>query len=117
MEEHQEIKRHKPPRHDCIEAGFDYPHEGKGLSILAGEWHCPACESRALKKLELQLEIDKLEKQQRNNELKQEELYQKERAGWVDAPLPKPVYRQYTLPEKQSQQIGKGGMKIEPTRR
>jgi hypothetical protein len=113
MEEHQEVSRHKPPRHDCIEAGFDYPHEGKGLSILAGEWHCPACESRALKKLELQLEIDKLEGQLRNNELKEEELYQRENAGWVEAPLPRPPQRQYHFPPQQTQQAGKGGVRID----
>ena len=58
------------------------------------------------------IEVRKLKAMERANELKQEELYQKERAGWVDAPLPKPVYRQYTLPETQSNK-GKGGVRID----
>ena len=111
-----EVSRHKPPRQDCVEAGFDYPQEGWGLVILAGEWSCPACEPRAKEKDLINLQDQMLVEQRRANDLKQEELYQREKAYWVDAPLPKPAYRQYTLPDKQPQQTGKGGMKVEPAR-
>ena len=82
------------PRHEDL----DFQHT---------TWHCDDCWADYI-------EVRKLKAMERANELKQEELYQREQAEWVETPLPRPVYRQYALPEKQPQQTGKGGMKIEP---
>ena len=124
MEEHQEIKRHRPPRQDCIEAGFDYPHEGWGLITLAGEWSCPACEPRAREKNRintqeklLQTQGDLLIEQRKSNNLKEQEILMRENGEWKQfTPKIKAPYVP-VKEEKQPQQTGKGGMKIEPTRR
>ena len=81
------------PRHEDL----DFKHT---------PWHCDDCWADYI-------EVRKLRAMEKANELKQEELYQREQAGWVESPLPRPVYRQYHLPSQQPQQTGKGGVRID----
>ena len=80
------------PRHEDL----DFKHT---------PWHCDDCWADYI-------EVRKLRAMEKANELKQEELYQREQAGWVETPLPRPAYRQYALPETQTNK-GKGGVRID----
>ena len=86
-------QRHPNPRADCIEVGWDYPHEAKGWNILAGEWDCPACRPRASEKLRLIIQQDMLEEQRRANDLRERELSLREQGDWAGRnPEPRPAY-------------------------
>ena len=113
MEEHQEVSRHKPPRQDCVDAGFDYPHEGWGLVILAGEWHCPACEPRAREKDRINIQNQMLVEQRRANDLKAYELTIGQPGEREEEQFRPRTVTKIVLPEKQVKQAGKGGVRID----
>lgn len=105
-----EVSRHKQPRPDCIDAGWDFPHEGPGLVILVGEYECPACEPRLIQKQSLIMQQELLLEQKTANELKERELYLREAGDWVEStPRVRPTY---VLPPR----INKGGTFVEPRR-
>ena len=117
MGEHQEVSRHKPPRQDCMDAGYDYPHEGWGLVILAGEWHCPACTPRAWQKWDRGLEIEKIVEQKRFNDQKEIEILRRQQGEWEDD-NPKPrTMTKIVLPEPPKQPSTRGGIKVDPRKK
>ena len=106
-----ETSRHKPPRQECIDAGWDFPHEGDGLQVLAGEWDCPPCRLRAMEKRLTHIQIDLLKEQRRANDLKERELQLREVGEWVE---PKPAFQpRYNILPPKPTGIGKGGVRID----
>lgn len=114
MKEHEFfVSRHKLPRPDCIEAGWDFPHEGRGLAILVGESDgCPACAPRALLKHKLIMEQEVLQQQIVANELKEQELYLRETGRWAKSS----PSRTYVMPPPTATTQPKGGKFVDPTR-
>jgi len=111
MQEHEFFApRHKLPRPDCIEAGYDYPHEGWGLTILVSERDCPACAPRALLKHKLIMEQEVLHQQIVANELKEQELLLRE-TGRYSYSAPR---KTYVMPPPE--QPAKGGQFVAPIR-
>ena len=109
MQEHDFFApRHKLPRPDCVAAGFDYPHEGWGLSILISEHDCPACAPRAMAKERQLLLIE-------SHQLKERELILRETGGWTETA---PRRHAYVMPPPISEQTTtRGGQFVAPTRR
>ena len=111
-----EESRYPPPRQECIEAGFDYPHEGPDHIVLAGEYSCPSCQPRIAQKRMLTANIAIADEMRRANDLKEEELRGTARNNWQEPEVPLP--RQYptpTQPEKLNF-TRKGGISVVPRR-
>lgn len=112
---YSEENRHPPPRQECIDAGFDYPHEGPEYVVLAGEHSCPPCRQRLSQKLML-IEMRRTNDEiRRTNDLKQQELNAKIDGYWQEPEVR--VVRQYIPPQRAEPQKSKpkGGIQIEPT--
>ena len=108
MQEHEFFApRHKLPRFDCIKAGFDYPHEGWGLTILVSERDCDACAPRVMEKERHLLLI-------KSHQLKETELILRETGGWTETA---PRRNAYVMPPPASEQPTKGGQFVAPIRR
>ena len=107
-----ETSRHKRPRQECIDAGWDFPHEGDGVDVLVGELGCPSCKPRVKEKVNLNIQQEMLVEIRRSNDLKEKELFIRQEGEWVEAkarPRPK-----YLLPPPPPQKLQKRGIKIEP---
>ena len=111
-----EVSRHKPPRQECIDAGWDFPHEGPGLVILAGESDCPVCAPKAMQKMRMRLDMELLDEQKRTNSLKDKEMVlAEEGVRWVEPrQQPRPTY--IVPPATPNKPKARGGMNIEPRR-
>ena len=107
-----EVSRHKPPRQECIDAGWDFPHEGPGLVILAGESDCPVCAPRAMQKMRMRLDMELLDEQKRTNSLKDKEMVlAEEGVRWVE-PKPRPAPVNVLPPSVKPDTKGKGGIRL-----
>ena len=103
-----ESSRHRPPRQECIDAGWDFSHEASGGDeILMGETRCPACRPRVIEKEKMRLQIALLEEQRRANDLKEREL---EILNTREYPESRPRY----TPPPPVPKLQKGGINIEP---
>ena len=109
MQEHEfEVSRHKMPRPDCVEAGWDFPHESPIPTItLAGEHDCPSCQTRIIDKQRLIVQM-------KANELKDRELTLREAGAWAIEIAPRRAA--YVMPPPISEQPTKGGHFVAPTR-
>ncbi len=105
-----ETSRHKPPRQECIDAGWDFPHEGDGIDVLVGELGCPSCRPKVKEKVNLSIQQEMLVEIRRSNDLKEKELFIRQEGEWVE---PKRTYRPtYIMPPKPTS-TGKGGINID----
>ena len=105
-----ETSRHKPPRQECIDAGWDFPHEGDGIDVLVGELGCPSCRPKVKEKVNLNIQQEILAEMRRANDLKDQELFMRQEGEWVE---PKRTYRPaYIMPPKPTS-TGKGGINID----
>lgn len=95
-----EESRYPPPRQECIEAGFDYPHEGPDHIVLAGEYSCPSCQPRIAQKRMLTANIAIADEMRRANDLKEREITAKEQGYWQE-PEVRWVRPKYTPPPRQ----------------
>ena len=108
--------RYPPPRQGCIDAGFDYIHEGPDYTILAGEYHCPDCRQRLPAKRKLIQDAALLDELRRANDLKEHRNQLQEQGLWSEPP-PVQVVRQYTPPPAPINTSQLGGISIEPRHR
>jgi hypothetical protein len=111
-----EESRYPPPRQECIEAGFDYPHEGPDHIVLAGEYSCPSCQPRIAQKRMLAANIAIADEMRRANDLEERKITAKEQGYWQEPEVR--VVRPYVPSARveQPKQLSKGGMNIEPAR-
>ena len=104
--------RYPPPRQGCIDAGFDYIHEGPDYTILAGEYHCPDCRQRLPAKRKLIQDAALLDELRRANDLKEHRNQLQEQGLWREPEVQ--VVRQYTpyRPQTPQQPKSKGGIPL-----
>ena len=106
-----ETSRHKRPRQECIDAGWDFPHEGDGVDVLVGELGCPSCRPRVKEKVNLNIQQEMLVAIRRANDLEERELLERLEPDRIE---PKRIYRQpYIIPPTKPTSTGKGGISLD----